>query len=128
MTICSPLTYPDLSLTKNAARSASSSCVPKRPRGFFFLAISSNDFTGISRENAPSVGTGPGAIAFKRIPYLPHSTARLRVIFSTPAFATDEGTTYGEPHCAYVVVMLRTLALRFSLIQRLPQAMVAWIV
>src|ERR1700756_5452704 len=99
--------YPDLSLTRNAARSANSSCVPKRPSGLFFLAISSIDFTGISRENAPSVGTGPGAMALKRMPYLPHSTARLRVRFSTPALATEEGTTYDDPHCAYVVVMLR---------------------
>src|SRR5438105_353645 len=59
----------------NAARLASSSCVPKRPRGLRFLASSSNDFTGIRRENAPSVGIGPGAIAFKRMPRLPHSTA-----------------------------------------------------
>jgi hypothetical protein len=36
----------------------------------------------------PLVGNGPGAIAFERIPYFAHSTARLRVMAKTPAFAS----------------------------------------
>jgi hypothetical protein len=41
--------------------------------------------------------TDPGAMAFIRIPYFAHSTAKERVMAKTPAFAVAEGTTYGEP-------------------------------
>src|SRR5438105_353647 len=51
----------------NAARLASSSCVPKRPRGLRFLASSSNDFTGIRRENAPAVEWGNRGIRLNAI-------------------------------------------------------------
>src|SRR5438309_1277754 len=38
-------------------------------------AASSKEGSGSRRENAPSVGTGPGAIAFTRMRYAAHSTA-----------------------------------------------------
>src|SRR5207253_7434769 len=59
----------------------------------------------IRREKAPSVGMGPGAIAFKRMPAWPHSTARERVIARTPAFAQAEGSANAVPVQAYVVVI-----------------------
>ena len=52
---------------------------------------------GISRLNAPSVGKGPGATAFNRMPYVAHSTASDRVRASTPALATADGRTNAEP-------------------------------
>ena len=71
--------------------------VPNLPRGFRFFAASSSSGRGSKRENAPSVGIGPGAMAFIRIPRSPHSTARLRVSACTPALATADGTTYADP-------------------------------
>ena len=67
-----------------------------------------------------------GAIAFSRIPYLPHSLASERVSASTPALATTEGTTKPEPVQAYVVTMLKTTPPVCASIQRLPQASVQW--
>ncbi len=52
-----------------------------------------DDRVGILLPQAPSVGNGPGAMAFRRMPLGPHSTARLRVMASTPALAMAEGTT-----------------------------------
>src|SRR6266403_574989 len=126
MVTTSPLMYPEPSLTRNAAKLANSSMVPNRPRGIRFFAASSSSGRGNKRENAPSVGIGPGAMAFIRIPRLPHSTARLRVSACTPAFATADGTTYAEPVVVYVVVMLSTTPPRFAASQRRPQAIVVW--
>src|SRR5436305_13861200 len=102
--------YCAISLIKNAARLVSSSYLPKRFIGFELRACSSNSFDGMSRDQAPSVGNGPGAIALRRMLYLPHSTASEVVIAKTPAFAHDQGTTKPEPHfaAAYVVAILKT--------------------
>src|SRR5437764_11808694 len=99
-----------MSLIKNAARFVSSSWWPKRFMGLELRVCSSNCFEGTSRDHAPSVGNGPGAMAFKRMLYLPHSTASDVVIASTPALAHAEGTTNAEPQfaAAYVVVILKT--------------------
>jgi hypothetical protein len=59
----------------------------------------------MSRENAPSVGIGPGAIALTRIPACPHSTASERVMASTPALAQAEGRANAVPVQAYVVTI-----------------------
>ena len=93
----SPLTYGAASLTRNAARFASSSCSPKRPMGMRAFASASSSGVGISAFQAPCVGKGPGAMALKRIPYAAHSTASERVIASTPALAQAEGTTNADP-------------------------------
>src|SRR5437660_6448438 len=93
----SPVTYPAPSDIKYTAALAISSGVPNRFSGTRFFAISSSAGSGISRENAPSVGTGPGAMALTRIPYAAHSTASDRVITSTPALAQAEGSTNAEP-------------------------------
>ncbi len=53
--------------------------------------------SGKSRCAAPGVSTGPGAIAFTRILWRAHSTASVRVIASTPAFALAEWITPGPP-------------------------------
>lgn len=42
------------------------------------------------------VFTYPGAIAFTRIPYSAHSTARVRVKALIPAFATAYGSLRGQ--------------------------------
>src|SRR5438034_11552578 len=77
---------------------------------------------GNNLDHAPSVGNGPGAIAFTRIFFLPHSAARERVSASTPPFAEADGTTYADPVNAYVVTMFSiTPAILFS-IQYFPRA------
>src|SRR5215471_906154 len=58
------------------------------------------------------------------MPRSPHSTARLRLRASTPAFEIADGTTYAEPTGAYVAEMLSTVPGRFSLSHRRPQVMV----
>jgi hypothetical protein len=63
-------------------------------------------------------------MALRRMPWRAHSTARLWVITATPALDIADGTTKGLPVHTQVVRMLSTLALRFSAIQRLPQALV----
>ncbi len=46
----------------------------------------------------PSVSSmGPGAMALTRMPWRPHSTARLRVSASTPAFAAETWSCIGVP-------------------------------
>src|SRR5207248_9374114 len=99
-----------MSLIKNAARLVSSSWRPKRFMGLELRVCSSNCVEGTTRDHAPSVGNGPGAMAFKRMLYLPHSTARDVVMASTPAFAHEEGTTNTEPQFAAAsgVVILTT--------------------
>ena len=89
ITTHSPLIYCDMSLIRNAARLVSSWCLPKRFMGFELRECSSNSFEGMSRDQAPSVGNGPGAMALRRMLYLPHSTASEVVIARTPALAHD---------------------------------------
>src|SRR5256885_1976663 len=67
ITTHSPLMYSAISLSRKAARLVSSSWRPKRFIGFFSLSCSSNCFEGIRRDHAPSVGKGPGAMAFRRM-------------------------------------------------------------
>ena len=50
--------------------------------------MASISFMGSRREKAPSVGMAPGAMELNRMPCLPHSTARLRIMARHPAFAT----------------------------------------
>ena len=69
-------------------------CSPNRFNGTrFFIFFSIFKPGGTNRFHAPFVGNGPGAIAFERILYFAHSTAKERVIASTPAFADAEGIT-----------------------------------
>ena len=68
MTTHSPLMYSVASETRNAARSASSSCRPARLSGMRFSAPAASSGVGISRSHAPGVGKGPGAIAFMVMP------------------------------------------------------------
>ena len=49
--------------------------------------------SGRRRLEAPSVGKGPGAMAFRRIPYRPHYNASDFVMTCRPAFDMAEGTT-----------------------------------
>src|SRR6266404_9249346 len=111
---------------RNTAASAISRGVPNRLRGMRLRAISSIEGSGISRENAPSVGTGPGAMALTRILYAAHSTASDRVRASTPAFAHAEGSTNADPVQAYVVRMLRMAPPFPPSIIRRPKALVQW--
>src|SRR5215470_10548257 len=115
-----------MSLMRKAARLVSSSCFPKRFMGTLLTVCSSISFEGIRRDQAPSVGNGPGAIALRRMLYLPHSTASEVVIASTPALAHAEGTTKPEPQFAdaYVVTMFNTFPPSFREIQRLPKTCV----
>src|SRR5258705_11136114 len=96
ITTHSPLMYCDISLIRNAARLVSSSWRPKRFMGFELRECSSNCFDGIRGDHAPSVGNGPGAMAFSLMLYLAHSTASDVAIASTPPFAQAEGTTKPE--------------------------------
>src|SRR5690349_8373294 len=89
----------------NVARFAISAGSPKRPRGIRDSVCAFAFSSAIRREKAPSVGIGPGAIAFSRIPAEPHSTASERVIARTPAFAQAEGRTYAEPLQTYVAAI-----------------------
>src|SRR5246127_5573652 len=118
--------YSAMSLRRKAARLVSSSCFPKRFIGCLLMACSSNCFVGIRRDHAPSVGNGPGAMAFRRIWYFAHSTAKEVVIASTPALAHAEEMTKAEPQfaAAYVVAMFSTLPPRFSAIHRFAKACV----
>ena len=57
---------------------------------------------------APGVGKAPGAIATVRMPFGPHSTARLLVIASTADFAMADGTVKARPVMVEVDKMLST--------------------
>src|SRR3954451_23402492 len=92
---------------------ASSRISPLRPSGMvgsaFFggpPAVASVE-PGLSRAHAPSVGKGPGAMALKRMPRPPHSTARLWVITFRPALDIADGTVNGPP-CQTQVVRIDT--------------------
>src|SRR5262249_48020751 len=100
ITTHSPLMYGAMSLMRKTAKLVSSWCLPKRFMGFALRVCSSNSLEGMSRDQAPSVGNGPGAMAFSRMLYLAHSTAREVVIASTPALAQEDGTTKPEPQFA----------------------------
>src|SRR5205823_12347940 len=96
---------------------------PTRRIGLIFDE-SSKPPPGRNRLVAPSVGKGPGAIAFRRMPCRPHSTASDLVMTCNPAFDIADGTTYGEPVCTQVTRIEITLPLWPPAIQRLPTACV----
>src|ERR1700722_5204842 len=100
ITTHSPLMYSDMSLRRKAARLVSSSWRPKRFMGWDARAWSSYCFEGMRRDQAPSVGNGPGAMALTRILYFAHSTASEVVMARTPALAQADGTTKAEPEFA----------------------------
>ena len=53
-----------------------------------------------------SVCTNPGAIATRRTPRGPHSTASVRVSDSTAARAADECAMPGVPRCGDIVMLM----------------------
>ena len=75
----------------------------------------------------PAVGNAPGAIATVRMPFGPHSTARLLVIASMADFAIAEGTVKARPVMVEVERMLSTTPLCVPSIQRLPAPSVQYI-
>src|ERR1700704_776438 len=79
---------------------------------------------GLSRDQAPSVGKGPGAMALRRMPRLPHSIASDWVMTLRPAFDMAEGTVKGPPFQTQVVRIDTTEACLPSLSQRLPASRV----
>ena len=90
--IVSPVSHSQPSAIRKVARFCSSSIFPTRRMGFSFDE-SSKPPPGRRRFDAPSVGKGPGAIALRRMPKRPHSTASDLVITCRPAFDIAEGTT-----------------------------------
>ena len=58
------------------------------------------------------------------MPFGPHSTARLRVIATMPAFAAADGAVKAEPVKEGVVATLSTVPPRPASIQRRPRATV----
>src|SRR5881394_3787120 len=114
----SPVSHSQPSAIRNVARFCSSSIFPTRRMGLS-LDESSKPPPGRRRLVAPSVGNGPGAIAFSRMPKRPHSTASDLVITCRPALDIADGTTYGEPVCTQVTRIESTVPLLPPLIQRL---------
>src|ERR1700749_4208290 len=76
-------------------RWASSSTVPARCMGIWSACVAPTALlsVGLSISQAYSVGIGPGATAFRRIPYRAHSAASDIVIACTAALAMADGTT-----------------------------------
>src|SRR3954447_20121030 len=99
-------------------------CSPTRRRGTLASCGSTWDPDGYSRSQAPGVGNSPGATAFRRMPFGPHSTARLRVIATIPALAAAEGAVKADPVNEGVVATLRTVPGRPAWIHRFPHATV----
>ncbi len=77
---------------------------------------------GLRRSHAPLVGKGPGAMAFRRMPFGPHSCASDLVMMLRPALLIALGTVNGPPFQIQVVRIEITLAFFSSSIQRLPHA------
>src|SRR5580704_1106113 len=78
--------------------------VPQRPRGILRRACSSITVSTagppagwVNALRTPSVGMGPGAVAFTRIFAGAHSTASVRVRASTPALAAVACAICGQP-------------------------------
>ena len=88
------------------------------------LDSSSNAPFGLNLAHAPSVGNGPGAIAFTLIPLGPHSTARDFVIVWRADFDIAEGTTKGEPVQTHVASIEIIEPLIFCSNHFLPTALV----
>src|SRR5665213_873886 len=109
---------------RKTARLASSGISPLRPIGMGLRDSPRFADCGESRSHAPLVGNGPGAMAFRRMPFGPHSVASDFVMMLRPAFDMAEGTVNGPPFQIHVVNIEITLALLLPSIQRLPQASV----
>ncbi|MNL11907.1 hypothetical protein D3C87_1327610 [compost metagenome] len=92
--------------------------------GFCCVSASWPSPLGRKRAVAPSVGITPGAMAFKRMPCLPHSTASDLVMASMPALDMAEGTTNGDPVHTQVTTIDTTAPCVPDAIQRLPTACV----
>ncbi len=90
MVSASPLMYSAQGETRKAAACAISCGVPILPTGILDNSFLSASGLPQSLLEAPSVATGPGAMALTRILYGAHSTARVRVRASTPALAAAE--------------------------------------
>src|SRR5262245_41924329 len=119
----SPDSHSQPSAIRKVARFCSSDICPMRRIGLTFVD-SPKSPPGRSRFVAPSVGNGPGAIAFSRMLCLPHSTASDLVMMCRPAFDIAEGTTYGDPVQTQVTRIETTEPLWLPAIQRLPTACV----
>ena len=68
--------------------------------GLFFVGMAGRSDPppgGVKAFRTPSVGIGPGATAFTRIPSTAHSSARVRVSASTPALAAVACAIRGHP-------------------------------
>src|SRR2546427_60645 len=122
MAMVCPVRYSAWRLMRKTARLASSGMRPLRPMGL--SARTCSPPCGFSRALMPSVGNRPGAMALKRMPRLPHSTASDCVMACTPDLAMAEGTVKAEPFQTQVVRMDSTLALRPSASQRRPHSSV----
>src|SRR6476646_5625009 len=109
---------------RKTARLASSRISPTRPIGMRLPVSSRPADCGDRRSQAPLVGNGPGAIAFRRMPCGPHSLARDLVMMLMPALDIAEGTVNGPPFQIQVARTETTLARESASIQRLPQARV----
>src|SRR5262245_33812966 len=119
----SPVSHSQPSAIRKVARFCSSLILPTRRIGLI-LEESSKPPPGRRRLDAPSVGNGPGAMALRRMPKRPHSTASDLVITWRPAFDIAEGTTYGEPVYTQVTRIEITEPGWPPAIQRLPTACV----
>ena len=93
--------YPAMSL-REEGREVGQPLVPAEAlhRMCFLGRVPRIAWQGISRDQAPSVGNGPGAMALTRMLYFAHSTAKEVVMARTAAFAQADGTTNAEPQLA----------------------------
>ena len=78
---------------RNAARFCSSLINPGRAIGLLSMLRWPGFSPGFRRLLMPSVGISPGPTAFRRMPYLAHSTASDLVMTSMPALLIADGTT-----------------------------------
>src|SRR6185312_14529553 len=127
MAMAWPVRYSQPSAIRNTARLASSTISPLRPIGIRPPTSESSLLPpawGLRRSHAPLGGNGPGAMAFSRMPFGPHSVASDLIMMLTPALAMAEGTVNGPPFQIQVVRIEITLAFCPAAIQRLPQAKV----
>src|SRR6185436_20282747 len=89
------------------AHQATSSGVASRPAGTVAATRFRSSSVGQRAWPAPSVSAGPGQMQFARIPCGAHSTARVLVIATMPAFAAAEWIVPGPPVQASLAITLR---------------------
>src|SRR5438270_11287499 len=104
-----PVTQAAAGEARNATMFAMSAGAPHLHNGIDFLAYASSARStaktsgtppalgGVNAFLTPSVGIGPGATAFTRMPCRAHSNARVRVRASMPAFAAVACAMRGQP-------------------------------